>query len=69
MLTENSFNHAKTALLIGAYCSGQDKEACQDYLKELERLCATYGLTVVDKIPCAIKKIDAGYVCWFWKAR
>ncbi len=60
MLTENSFKDAKTALLIGAYSSGQDKEACEDFLKELERLCDTYGLQVVEKVPCAIKKIDAG---------
>lgn len=60
MLTENSFNLAKTALLIGAYSSGQDKEACMECLQELERLCLTYGLTVVDRFPCAIKKIDAG---------
>lgn len=60
MLTENSFKDAKTALLIGVYSSGQDKEACEDFLKELERLCDTYGLEVVEKVPCAIKKIDAG---------
>ncbi len=60
MLTDNSFKDAKTALLIGAYSSGQDKEACEDFLKELERLCETYGLSVVEKVPCAIKRIDAG---------
>ncbi len=59
-LTENSFKDAKTALLIGAYSSGQDKEVCEDFLKELERLCETYGLTVVDKVTCPIKKVDAG---------
>lgn len=59
-LTENSFKDAKTALLIGAYSSGQDKEACEDFLKELERLCETYGLTALDKVPCPIKKVDAG---------
>ena len=30
------------------------------FLKELERLCESYGLTAVEKVPCAIKKIDAG---------
>ncbi|MGD0664633.1 MAG: GTPase HflX [Rhabdochlamydiaceae bacterium] len=60
MLTDNSFTNAKTALLIGAYSSGHDKEACEDFLKELERLCESYGLTAVEKVPCAIKKIDAG---------
>ncbi len=58
MLTENSFKHAKTALLIGAYESGKDKEACVDYLKELKRLCDTYGLAVTQEIPCSVKKPD-----------
>jgi len=49
----------QTALLIGTYRSGDEKELCQDYLDELERLCDTFGLTVKDKIPCSIKKIEA----------
>jgi GTP-binding protein HflX len=60
MLTENSFKSAKTAFLIGAYSSGQDKEICEDFLKELGRLCSTYGLIPISSFPCAIKKMDAG---------
>ncbi len=52
--------NAKTALLIGSYSSVKDKPTCEDYLRELERLCETYGLTAVDKVPCLLKKIDAG---------
>jgi GTPase len=47
------------ALLVGAYHSGTDKELCEDYLDELERLCETYGLKTVGTFPCPIKKLDA----------
>jgi GTPase len=50
----------KTALLIGAYQAGADKQNCEDHLNELERLCDTYGLKVVDKAPCSIKKLNPG---------
>jgi GTP-binding protein HflX len=50
----------KNALLIGAYRSGTEKELCDDYLNELERLCETYGLKAVAKISCPIKKLEAG---------
>ena len=60
MLTDNSFKNAKTSLLLGAYTSTKDKEACEDYLGELERLCDTYGLQTVAKVASPIKKIDAG---------
>ncbi len=48
------------AVLIGIYRSGSEKEICDDYLNELERLCETYGLTAVGKISCPIKKLEAG---------
>ena len=60
MLTENSFKNAKTALLVGAYLATKDKEACDDNLTELQRLCETYGLEAVARVSCPIKKIDAG---------
>lgn len=60
MLTDNSFKNAKTALLVGAYFAGQDKVACEDFLKELERLCDTYGLVAVGQFACALKKVEAG---------
>lgn len=50
----------KNALLVGAYRSGTEIEACEDSLKELERLCETYGLSVIEKVSCPIKKLDAG---------
>ncbi len=50
----------KTALLAGVYRSTAEKVSCEDNLKELERLCDTYGLEAVSKVPCPIKKLDAG---------
>ncbi len=50
----------KTALLVGAYRSGTEKEVAEDSLNELERLCETYGLKAVAMVACPIKKLDAG---------
>ena len=50
----------KQALLVGAYRSGSEKQVCDDYLSELERLCETFGLQAVSKVSCPIKKIEAG---------
>lgn len=50
----------KTALLVAAYRSGSDKKVCDEYLEELERLCETYGLEVVAKVACPIKKMESG---------
>jgi GTPase len=60
MLTESTFKNAKTALLVGAYFATKDKESCEENLKELERLCETYGLVAVSHVACPIKKFDAG---------
>ncbi|MES2344586.1 MAG: GTPase HflX [Chlamydiota bacterium] len=49
----------KTALLVSIYRSTAAKKASEDSLDELENLCTTFGLQVVHKIPCPIKKFDA----------
>jgi GTP-binding protein HflX len=49
-----------SALLVGVYRSGTEIEVCNDSLNELERLCDTFGLNVVAKFSCPIKKLDAG---------
>ncbi len=49
----------RTALLVGIFRSGSDKTDCEDNLAELQRLCETYGLEVVHKAACPIKKLDA----------
>ncbi|MFI5334160.1 MAG: GTPase HflX [Chlamydiales bacterium] len=49
----------KKALLVATFPSGKDRALCEEYLTELQRLCDTFGLEVVDKIACPLKKFDA----------
>lgn len=48
-----------TAMLVGTY-QGGDKTLCEEHLVELAALSDTYGFRVLDKIPCPLRKIDAG---------
>ncbi len=50
----------KSAILVGAYRSGEGAGGCQEHLEELDRLCQTFGLEVVGKCACVIKKCDPG---------
>jgi GTP-binding protein HflX len=59
MLIETKEVPLKKALLIGVYRTRKDKVICEEHLKELERLCHTFGFEVDAHIPCPIKKIDA----------
>ncbi len=51
---------AKTAFLVSAYHSGGNKAEVEEYLDELEKLCDTFGIEVVGRAACPIKKFDAG---------
>ncbi len=53
-----SISRPHTALLIGTFQSGQDREQCEDFLGELARLCETFGVEPIFKAACPIKKID-----------
>ncbi len=48
------------AMLVGTYDSSTDRNTCVEHLEELASLSDTYGFQVVDKIPCPLRKIDAG---------
>lgn len=48
------------ALLISAYKGSNQKEICIEHLQELALLAETYGVEVLDKFPCAVRKFDAG---------
>ncbi|NGX50624.1 MAG: GTPase HflX [Chlamydiae bacterium] len=48
----------KTALLAGGYARTSDIPLCNEHLDELESLSNTYGLDVVGREPCSIRKID-----------
>jgi GTP-binding protein HflX len=47
------------ALLIGIYTKSNNKDPCVDSLEELAGLATTYGLEVVDQVPCYIRKFSA----------
>ena len=49
----------KRALLVAAYTSKEGHKECLDHLGELSRLCDTYGLETVEKLPCSLRKPDA----------
>lgn len=51
---------AKTAFLVSAYRSGGDKHKVEDYLEELKGLCDTFGIEVLGKVACPVKKFEAG---------
>lgn len=47
------------AFLISAYLNSFEKNVCLEHLQELELLAETYGVHVVAKEPCLIRKYDA----------
>lgn len=58
-LVQAELKQLNSAFLIAVYPSGGDKALCEENLGELERLCTTFGLHVVGKTACPIKKLDA----------
>lgn len=49
----------RKALLVSVYKGTTSQEVCEEHLDELELLCITHGIEVVEKIPCYIRKYDA----------
>ena len=48
------------ALLVSAYKGGTNMQAiCEEHLEELELLAETYGVAVVQKFPCPVRKYEA----------
>lgn len=58
-LVEQEARVFKNALLIGIYTKSNEKDACVDALEELAGLTTTYGLEVIDQVPCYIRKFSA----------
>ena len=48
-----------SAFLIGVYKGGGNLTICQEHLDELENLADTFGVPVLGKIPCPIRKVEA----------
>ncbi len=49
----------KTAVLVSAYRNQKELHICEEHLEELELLCETYGVEVLEKVPCFLRKYDA----------
>lgn len=59
MAKEEIVDIRKKALLVSVYKGPEEKVLCEEHLRELELLCETYGVIVVEKVPCGIRKYDA----------
>jgi len=55
-----SLESLKTAILVGGYTRPKELDLCKEHLDELEALAGTYGFETVEKIPCHMRKFDAG---------
>ncbi len=55
----STLGEKKRALLIGIYLSSKEKELCNEHLKELENLCYTYGLEVIEKVATPLRKFES----------
>ncbi|HRD55092.1 MAG TPA: GTPase HflX [Parachlamydiaceae bacterium] len=51
--------YKKRVLLVSVYKGVEQKEICEEHLKELELLVKTYGADPIKKVPCGIRKYDA----------
>jgi GTPase len=58
-IKEEEGHTKKTVMLISAYMNTRDLHVCEEHLQELELLCDTYGLEVLEKEPCYLRKYDA----------
>lgn len=61
-MTLHPTNHAEIdkALLVSVYKGGQgDLHVCEEHLEELALLAKTYGIEVVKKVPCQVRKFEA----------
>lgn len=63
MLQENSSTNEhdkpQQALLISAYKGTHMRGVCDEHLQELALLAKTYGIEVIQKIPCLVRKYEA----------
>lgn len=58
-LIEQLHGAPKRALLVSAYQGAAQRHICEEHLDELALLALTYGIQVVGKEPCVIRRYDA----------
>jgi len=56
---ESDLQVEKKVLLASAYQGNDKKALCEEHLDELELLSETYGVKVLAKVPCPVRKYDA----------
>lgn len=56
---ERPDKHPVRALLVSVYKGQQGSSVCEEHLEELNLLAQTYGLDVVHKMPCLVRKFEA----------
>jgi GTP-binding protein HflX len=50
-------NDEKSALIVSVYKgNAADRAICEEHLSELKLLAETYGIVVVDKVVCQVRK-------------
>lgn len=47
------------ALLVSVYKGSNNRAICEEHLQELALLAETFGVAIVGKVPCVIRKFDA----------
>lgn len=53
-------NKIKRALLVSVYKNGPgERDICEEHLQELALLSETFGVEVVEKVPCVVRRFDA----------
>jgi len=55
----SEFKEEKKALLVGVFDQKSSKEICHDHLDELENLCDTYGIEVIDRMCSPLRTIES----------
>jgi GTP-binding protein HflX len=55
----NKLQQPKRAYLISVYKGNSMRAICEEHLQELDLLAQTYGVDVVGKSPCLVRKYDA----------
>lgn len=59
-MIDHSETETKKALLVSVFKGNAEQRAlCEEHLEELALLTETYGVDVLDKIPCPVRKFEA----------
>ncbi len=57
-MNEGDRGGLNTAYLVGTFPAGESRESAKEFMCELERLCDTFGLTVVGQMVAPLRKKD-----------